>query len=92
MHSNFTFGGLIDLQVIDMKKCCGPSALQGLHPRCAEDEAGQAEAEGLRARRLIQFGQDRGKEGAGPVTISMGIGYIKLVVSHAAAVHGFAFR
>ena len=36
----------------------------------------------------IQFGKDRAKEGVGPVTISMDIGYIKPVVSHAAAVHG----
>jgi len=42
----------------------------------------------LTRERLIQFGKDRAKEGAGGVTISMDIGYIKRVISHAAAVHG----
>lgn len=38
--------------------------------------------------RLIQIGKARAKERAGLETISMDIGYIKLIVSHAAAVHG----
>ncbi|WP_431112922.1 hypothetical protein [Variovorax paradoxus] len=42
-----------------------------------------SKTQGLTRERLIQFG----KEGAGPVAISMDIGYIKLVVSHAADVH-----
>ena len=33
-------------------------------------------------------GKDRTKEEAGPVTLSADVGYIKLVVMHAAAVHG----
>jgi len=37
---------------------------------------------------LIRFGRDRAAQGAGPVTVSMDIGVIKLVISHAAAVHG----
>lgn len=36
----------------------------------------------------LGFGKDRAGEGAGPVTIGMDIGYIKPVVSHAAAAHG----
>src|SRR3546814_18216955 len=31
---------------------------------------------------------DRAKEGAGPVTLSADLGYLKLVLTHAAAVHG----
>jgi integrase len=38
--------------------------------------------------RLIKFGRDRAKEGCGPVTLGIDIGTIKLVLSHAAAVHG----
>jgi integrase len=38
--------------------------------------------------RLIQFGKERAVEGAGPVTLSMDLGYIKTILSHAAAVHG----
>jgi integrase len=37
---------------------------------------------------LIQFGKVRAKEGAGPVTLSADVGYVKLVIMHAAAVHG----
>jgi hypothetical protein len=37
----------------------------------------------LSRERLIQFGKDRAKEGAGGVTIGMDLGYIKLVISHA---------
>lgn len=42
----------------------------------------------LDRERLIKFGRDRAKEGAGPVTLAMDFGYIKTVLSHAAAVHG----
>jgi hypothetical protein len=38
--------------------------------------------------RVIQFGRKRAAEGAGPVTLSMDIGAIRLVLAHAAAVHG----
>src|SRR5262245_53251997 len=38
--------------------------------------------------RLIRFGKERAAEGAGPVTLGMDLGYIKTILSHAAAVHG----
>jgi integrase len=38
--------------------------------------------------RLIQFGKERAVEGAGPVTLGMDLGYVKTILSHAAAVHG----
>lgn len=38
--------------------------------------------------RLIQFGKERAREGAGPVTIGIDLGYVKTILSHAAAVHG----
>lgn len=53
-----------------------------------QTKLGKLKLKDLTRERFIQFGKDRAKEGAGPVTISMDIGYIKLVVSHAAAVHG----
>lgn len=37
---------------------------------------------------LVQFAKRRAKEGAGPVTIGMDIGFIGTVLEHAAAVHG----
>lgn len=42
----------------------------------------------LDRERLIRFGRDRARKGAGPVTLGMDFGYIKTVLSHAAAVHG----
>jgi integrase len=44
----------------------------------------------LDRERVIRFGRKRAAEGAGPVTLSMDIGAIKLVLSHVAAVHGVA--
>jgi integrase len=38
--------------------------------------------------RLIDFGRARAEAGAGPVTLGIDIGAIKLVLTHAAAVHG----
>ena len=43
---------------------------------------------GLDRDRLINFGKERALEGAGPVTFSIDLGYIKTIFSHAAAVHG----
>ncbi|WP_296516439.1 tyrosine-type recombinase/integrase [Rhodopseudomonas sp.] len=37
---------------------------------------------------LIKFGKERALEGAGPVTVGIDLGYIKTILSHAAAVHG----
>jgi len=38
--------------------------------------------------RLTQFGKERAREGAGPMTIGIDLGYIRTILSHAAAVHG----
>ncbi len=38
---------------------------------------------------LIDFAKARSAEGAGPVTIGMEIGYLRTILVHAAAVHGF---
>ena len=85
-----TFGALIDLHIDDMKdvgKAPGRSksaTLEMLHR-----ELGPLKTSELTRERLIRFGRDRAKRGAGPVTLGQDIGAIKLVVSHAAAVHGF---
>lgn len=58
----------------------------------AIDEAlGALKIGDLDRERLIKYGKDRAKEGAGPVTASMDFGYIKTVLSHAAAVHGVSW-
>ena len=84
-----TFGSLIDLHIDDMKDVGKPpqrsktATLEMLQRRLGALTLAQLDRE-----RLIRFGRDRAKEGAGPVTIGMDIGAIKLVIGHAAAVHG----
>jgi integrase len=51
---------------------------------------GQLRYRELDRERLIKFGKERAAEGAGPVTVGMDLGYIKLILTHAAAVHGIA--
>jgi len=84
-----TLGDLIDLHVTDMKEVLrAPRRSKAFTLDALNTKLGKLKLKDLTRERLIQFGKDRAKEGAGPVTISMDIGYIKLVVSHAAAVHG----
>lgn len=49
---------------------------------------GKAKHKELTRERLIQFGKELAKEGAGPVPLSADFGYLKLVLIHATAVHG----
>lgn len=65
-----------------------PSPLQSVHTGRAQGEARKG-SDGLNRERLIRFGKDRLKEGAGPVTVGMDLSYIK-TITHAAAVHGIA--
>jgi hypothetical protein len=82
-----TFGHLIDLHMDDVKevgKSLGRSksaTLEMLHR-----ELGSLRAIDLDRERLIKFGRDRAKQGAAPVTPSMDIGAIRLVIAHANAV------
>lgn len=84
-----TFSNLIDLHIGDMKEVGKPpgrsksATLEMLHR-----ELGALKVTELERERLIKFGRKRASMGAGPVTLSMDIGVVRLVVSHAAAVHG----
>jgi len=88
-----TFGDLIDLHVGDM-------CVVGKAPRRSKAatldqlkrELGSCNMVSLDRERLIRFGRERAKQGAGPVTLGIDIGTIKLVLSHAAAVHGLQVR
>ncbi len=84
-----TFGHLIDLHRIDMCEVGrAPSRSKAFTLDTLQDKLGKVRIKDLTRERLIQFGKDRAREGAGPVTIGMDLGYIKLVIAHAAAVHG----
>lgn len=88
-----TFGDLIDLHIADMKEVGKPprrskaATLKMLKRRLGTRSMTEIDRE-----RLLTFGRERAAEGAGPMTLSIDIGMIKLVLSHAAAVHGLPVR
>jgi hypothetical protein len=53
-----------------------------------EERLGHLRLPELDRERFIKFGKERALEGAGPVTVGIDLGYIKTILSHAAAVHG----
>lgn len=84
-----TFGALIDLHVNDMKDVGKPpQRSKSATLEMLQRKLGALPLPQLDRERLIRFGRDRAKEGAGPVTLGMDLGAIKLVIAHAAAVHG----
>jgi len=80
---------LVNLHIEDMAEV-------GKSPRCSKAEAleklkrdlGDVALKDLTRERLIAFGKFRAKEGAGPVTVGMDLGYIRTVLVHATAIHG----
>ena len=86
-----TLSHLIDLHIEDMKEVNqAPRRSKAFTLAALKEKLGKVKLKDITRERVIQFGKDRAKEGAGAVTISMDVGYLKLVVSHAAAVHGIA--
>lgn len=87
------FAHLIDLHLDDMRevgKALRRSKRFTLN--ALKVKLGKVKIKDLTRERLIQFGKERAKEGAGPVTLSADLGYLKLVLTHAAAVHGIDIR
>lgn len=84
-----TFGHLIDLHIADMKAVGrAPGRTKTATLAMLKRELGSRNIVEMDRERLLEFGRQRAEQGAGPVTLSMDIGAIKLVISHAAAVHG----
>jgi integrase len=84
-----TFGELIDLHVEDMKEVGrAPGRSKHATLRMLKRELGKLKLVEVDRERLIRFGRARAAAGAGPMTVGMDIGAIRLVLSHAAAVHG----
>ncbi|MFN3585785.1 site-specific integrase [Phenylobacterium sp.] len=84
-----TFGELVDLHIEDMcevGKAPGRSKQATLN--MLKRELGKLGMTEIDRDCIVTFGRKRAKQGAGPVTVSMDIGAIKLVMAHAAAVHG----
>jgi len=86
-----TFGDLIDLHIEDMKEVGrAPGRSKDATLAMLKRELGGRNMAELDRDRIIRFGRARAEQGAGPVTLGIDIGTIKLVLSHAAAVHGVA--
>jgi integrase len=84
-----TFGALIDLHIDDMKEVGKPPGRsKSATLEMLQRQLGELKFTDLDRECLVRFGRNRSKEGAGPVTLGQDIGAIKLVLSHAAAVHG----
>jgi integrase len=84
-----TFGDLIDLHLEDLKEI-GRTARRSkaFSLNQLRQKLGKVRLKDLDRERLIKFGRDRAREGAGPVTLSIDFTFIKTIISHAAAVHG----
>lgn len=84
-----TFADLINLHIDDL---CSVGRAP-LRSKAASLEKlrraiGHIKVQRLTREALVAFARARAKEGAGPVTISIDLGYVKTVLLHAAAVHG----
>lgn len=84
-----TFGELVDLHVADMKEVGrAPRRSKAATLRMLKARLGRKTFAQLDRQLFIDFGRARARDGAGPMTLSIDIGAIKLVISHAVAVHG----
>ena len=84
-----SFAALIELHIKDLMEVGRP--LHRSKAMCLEklkSELGREKLAALTRERLIAYGKSRAKQGAGPVTVGIDVGYIRTVLVHAAAVHG----
>ena len=63
-------------------------SFQDCQPCFLDERLGHLRLPELDRECLIKSGKARALEGAGPVTVGIDLGYIKTILSHAAAVHG----
>jgi hypothetical protein len=84
-----TFGDLIDLHISDMKEVGkAPGRSKDATLKMLKRKLGKLSMVAVDRERIVKFGRERSAEGAGPTTIGIDVGVIKLVLQHAAAVHG----
>jgi integrase len=84
-----TFADLIELHIADMCDVGkAPGRSKDATLRMLKRQLGKRSMVDLDRECIVKFGRKRAAEGAGPMTVSMDIGAIKLVIQHAAAVHG----
>ncbi len=84
-----TIGDLVQLHRDDLQEVGKPiGRSKSASLTLLEHRLGRFRISELDRERVIQFGKARTREGAGPVTLGIDLGYIKTILSHAAAVHG----
>jgi len=87
-----TFSDLVDLHVRDMKGVGrAPGRSKAYSMDLLREKLGRVRLADLDREALITFGRERAKEGAGPVTLGIDLGYIRTVLVHGAAVHGLPY-
>ncbi|MES1197312.1 MAG: tyrosine-type recombinase/integrase [Pseudomonadota bacterium] len=86
-----TFASLIDLHIDDLQAVGKPlrRSKEYVLERLRE-ELGGTPLTNLTRERIILYGRQRAKAGAGPATLAVDISFIGTVLTHAAAVHGVA--
>lgn len=84
-----TFASLIDLHIEDMAAVGKPLRRSKDHVlRRLREELGGTSLSNLTRERLVLYGRQRAKAGAGPATLAVDISFIGTILTHAAAVHG----
>ena len=84
-----TFASLIDLHIDDLYAVGKPlrrskaAVLESLRR-----DLGETALSNLTRERIVMYGRQRAKDGAGPATLAVDISFIGTILTHAAAVHG----
>lgn len=86
-----TFASLIDLHIEDLAEVGKPLRRSKRHVlNRLRDELGDTPLTQLTREKLIQYGRQRAKAGAGPATLAVDISFVGTILTDAAAVHGVA--
>lgn len=86
-----TFKELIDVHIADMKEVGkAPGRSKAAILAMLSRRLGKKKIPELDRELFVTFGRGRAAEGAGPVTLSMDLGVIRLVLQHVNAVHGLS--
>lgn len=84
-----TLGHLIDLHIADMNDVGRELARsKKFILSLLKDRLGRLSFEALTRERLVEYGRERAREGAGPATLTIDFAYLNTIITHAAAVHG----
>ncbi|HWA21962.1 MAG TPA: hypothetical protein VG735_06160 [Caulobacterales bacterium] len=84
-----TFASLIDLHIDDLHGVGKPLRRSKEHTlERLKRELGDTALANLTRERLVMYGRQHAKHGAGPATLAVDISFIGTVLRHAAAVHG----